>query len=171
MVMGNSDQDFSDFTESADNDRDSRNTLRWVGAILFVVLFLWIAVSTSGLAPWLGTVDESYRDGRVEMTSAAVEDTSTDLLSLSSFFFLSGQEVYVDYDITVRRGAVQIIVQEHAGPERTFRHMVTASGSGTFTVPVPRSGIYHISLLPTADGGVGSGNDVDISASWGARWP
>ena len=133
--MGSSEHYFSDFADAADNDRDSRNTLRWVGAILFVVLFLWVAVSTSGLAPWLGTLDESYRDGRVEMTSAAVEDTSADLFSLSSFFFLSGQEVYVDYDITVRRGAVQIVVQEHAGPERTFRHMVTSTGSGTFTVP------------------------------------
>lgn len=169
--MGSSDYDFSDFTDSADNDRDSRTTLRWVGAILFVVLFVWLAVSTSGLAPWLGTLDESYRDGRVEMTSAAVEDTSGGLFSLSSFFFLSGQEVYVDYDITIRRGAVQIIVQEHAGPERTFHRMVTASGSDTFTVTIPRSGLYHISLVPTGAGGVGSENDVDISASWGARWP
>ena len=169
--MGSSDFDFGDFTDASGDDGDPRTLFRWIGAILLVVLFLWLAVSTSGLAPWLGTVDESYRDGRVEMTSAAAEDTSGGLLSLSSFFFLSGQEVYVDYDITIRRGAVQIIVQEHAGSERTFRHMVTASGSGTFTVPVPRSGIYHISLVPTAAGGVGSEKDVDISASWGARWP
>lgn len=169
--MGSSDFDFGDFTDASANDGDSRTLLRWIGGILLVVLFLWLAVSTSGLAPWLGTLDESYRDGRVEMTSAAAEDTSVDLLSLSSFFFLSGQEVYVDYDITIRRGAVEITVQEHAGSERTFRHMVTASGSGTFTVPVPRTGLYHISLVPTGTGGVGSENDVDISANWGARWP
>lgn len=169
--MGADDYDFGDFSNALDADRNSRTSIFWVAGILFVVFLVWLAASISGLPPWLGTLDGNYRDSRVQTTAADDEDLFAGFFGMSSFVFVSGQEVYVDYDVTLRRGAVQIIVRDHAGQAAEFRHMVVTSSSGTVTVPIARTDPYHISVEPTAASGAGQGYDVDIAASWGARWP
>ncbi len=136
-----------------------------------VVVVLWLVAYLSGLAPWLGFMDKSYRNISAGAVTIAGQTSSGSAFGPTSFAFLAGQEVYVDYDITLRRGAVLINVLEYAGMEHTLWHTVTRSGSGTASVRIPRTGLYHITVEPTVVGGVGQGYDLDISASWGARWP
>lgn len=145
-------------------------TLLAGGAVAFAVL-LWLGAFLSGLAPWLGYVDKTYRDASSVGLSVAAGTASGGGFGPASFAFLEGQEVFVDYDITIRRGAVLINVLDYAGMDRILWQTVATSGTGTATVRVPRTGLYRISIEPTVVGGVGRGYDLDISATWGARWP
>ena len=141
-----------------------------VGAIVLIVL-LWLGAYLSGLAPWLGYLDKSYRNLSAGGVEIAGQSVSGGGFGANDFAFLEGQEVYVDYDLDIRRGAVLINVLESAAMEHVLWQTVTISGSGTASVRIPRTGLYHISIEPTVVGGVGRGYDVDIFATWGARWP
>ncbi len=145
-------------------------TFAAVGVVGLVVIG-WLAAYLSGLAPWLGTMDKSYRNLPVGGLTVAGGTSSGTTFGPTAFAFLAGQEVYVDYDIDLRRGAVLINVLEYAGMEHVLWQTVSTSGSGTVAVRIPRTGLYHIDIEPTVVGGVGQGYDVDISAVWGARWP
>lgn len=136
-----------------------------------VVVVLWVVAYLSGLAPWLGHVDKTHRDASSVGLSVAAGTTSGGGFGPTSFAFLEGQEVFIDYDVTIRRGAVLINVLEYAGMEHVLWQTIPQSGAGTAAVRIPRTGLYHIAVEPTVVGGVGRGYDLDISATWGARWP
>ncbi len=141
------------------------------GGGVALVVVLWALAYLSGLAPWLGYVDKTHRDASGVGLSVAAGTVSGAGFGPTTFAFLEGQQVFVDYDIAIRRGAVLVNVLEYAGMEHVLWQTVSTSGPGTATVRIPRTGLYKISIEPTVVGGVGRGYDLDISASWGARWP
>ena len=136
-----------------------------------LIAILWATAYLSGLAPWLGFVDKTYRNLPLAGVTVAGQTSSGSSFGATGFAFLAGQEVYIDYDIALRRGAVRINVIEYARMEHVLWQTVAVSGPGTVSVRIPRTGLYGISVEPTVVGGIGPGYDVDISARWGARWP
>ena len=131
----------------------------------------WVIAYLTGLAPWLGFVEKSYQSSSADV-GATVTNTLLGMeFGPTTFLFLAGQEVYVDYDITIRRGGVDIGIWDHLGKGRSINHEVTSSGAGTASLVISETGLYSISIRPTWVGGDGLNYDVDISAEWGARWP
>ncbi len=141
------------------------------GAVVVLVALLWPVAFLSGLAPWLGHMSQTHRDASAVGLSVAAGSVSGSAFGPTSFAFLEGQQIFVEYDITIRRGGVRIGVLEYAGMEHVLWETVSTSGPGTVSVRIPRTGLYKISIEPTVVGGVGRGYDLDIDATWGARWP
>ena len=141
------------------------------GGGIALVVVLWALAYLTGLAPWLGYVDKTHRDASGVGLSVAAGTVSGGGFGPTTFAFLEGQEVFVDYDIEIRRGALKIYVFNYDGLEDVLWQTVTNSGSGTASVRIPETGLYKIVIEPTVVGGTGRGYDLDISATWGARRP
>lgn len=139
--------------------------------VVGLVLILWLVAFLSGFAPWLGYKDKTYRNISAAQITVAGRSSSGIAIGPRTFPFLEGQEVFVDYDVELRRGALLISVFDLAEFEHVLWQTVTHSGSGTAALRIPRSGLYSISVEPSVVGGVGPGYDLDVSAVWGARWP
>lgn len=141
-------------------------------AAIGLVLVLWVAAYLAGLAPWLGYMDRSIRNVSAGAVTIVGDTSSGTEFGPTEFPFLAGQELFVDYDVELRRGALKINVLEYSTFDFVLWETVTHSGSGTVSVRIPRTGLYSISIEPTVVGAIGErGYDLDISAVWGARWP
>ncbi|NNG04206.1 MAG: hypothetical protein HKM95_08905 [Inquilinus sp.] len=132
-------------------------------------LLLWSGAYHTGLAPWLGFVDKIYSNIAAGPVTVAGRGESGMALGPKTFFFLAGQDVVVDYEVEIRRGALLIRVFEFSRLDHALYREIAVSGSDTEAVRLDRAGLYSIELEPTVGGGAGAGFDIDLSARWGAR--
>ena len=140
---------------------------------LFVAAFLiWGALYASGILPWLGYAWLTRQSFGAGPFSVIGEDQAGTNFGISTFFFMSGQEVVIDYDAEIRAGSLFLYVHDltKAGQGVGGSHFVTESGAGVWTYRIPRTGLYAITIEPSTAKGAGSGFDMRYSAWWGARW-
>jgi hypothetical protein len=140
--------------------------------VVVAVFVLWAALYVTGLFPWLGYAwlkQESFGAGPVTIVG---EDQAGTSFGPSTFFFLKGQEIVVDYDATIRTGSLWFYVFDltKAGQAAGSSHYVTQSGSGVWTYRIPRNGLYKISIDASVVKGAGRGYDLSYRVWWGARW-
>jgi hypothetical protein len=135
---------------------------------LVVTLPLVAALYMTGLVNTLGVAaaSESYGGG---FTS----DTAEFSLGLSRFYFLEGQEVYFDYDVTVDNGAMRFGLM-HIGALANGLHDykdVYRSGTGTVSFRVRESGFYrtYFNGWPGARKKKKRGYEVSYNVTWGVR--
>jgi hypothetical protein len=140
---------------------------------LFVAAFLiWGALYASGIIPWLGYAWLTRQSFGAGPFGVIGEDQAGTNFGISTFFFMSGQEVVIDYDAEIRAGSLFLYVHDltKAGQGLGGSHFVTESGVGVWTYRIPRTGLYAITIEPSTAKGAGSGFDMSYSAWWGARW-
>ena len=140
---------------------------------LFVAAFLiWGALYASGIVPWLGYAWLTRQSFGAGPLSVIGEDQAGTSFGVSTFFFVSGQEVVIDYDADIRAGSLFLYVHDltKAGQGLGGSHFVTESGAGVWTYRIPKTGLYAITVEPSTAVGAGSGFDMSYSAWWGARW-
>ena len=122
--------------------------------------------------PWLGYAWLTRQSFGAGPFSVIGEDQAGTNFGISTFFFMSGQEVVIDYDAEIRAGSLFLYVHDltKAGQGLGGSHFVTESGPGVWTYRIPRTGLYAITIEPSTAKGAGSGFDMSYSAWWGARW-
>lgn len=150
----------------------SGRQIGWTGAMLLAaVLALWAAGYFAGAWPWLGYTWMSRSSFGAGPISVIGEDRAGTSLGLSDFLFLQGQEIVIGYDADITAGSLYFhVFQPYDGVLGDGEsHYVTASGSGTWTWRVPKSGIYTVLIQPSVVRGAGRGFDLRYSAWWGAR--
>jgi hypothetical protein len=136
------------------------------------VVLLWVSLYFTGFFPWLGYAwlkQESFGAGPVTVVG---EDQAGTSFGPSTFLFLKGQEIVIDYDATIRTGSLWLYVFDltKAGQGGGGSHYVTQSGSGVWTYRVPRTGLYKITIDASVVRGAGRGYDMNYRVWWGARW-
>jgi hypothetical protein len=140
-------------------------------AVLLFCLGVWAVAYGAGAFPWLGYAwisRSSFGAGPVGIigeTSAGTE------LGFSTFLFFKGQEITVAYDADIKAGSLGFYVyRPYDGTLGDgVSHYVTESGAGEWSMPVPATGIYHITIEPSPAKGAGRGYDLIYTAWWGAR--
>ena len=140
---------------------------------LFVAAFLiWGVLYALGIVPWLGYAWLTRQSFGAGPLSVIGEDQAGTSFGVSTFFFVSGQEVVIDYDADIRAGSLFLYVHDltKAGQGLGGSHFVTESGAGVWTYRIPKTGLYAIAVEPSTAVGAGSGFDMSYSAWWGARW-
>lgn len=166
----------------ADDDRRNDTGIRLSGRILFsnwvfypllAVASLWVFCYVSGLFPYLGYKAGGYRtwDGPVGRTSYGIGDN--DAVQIHYIFLFSGQTAIVDYDVAVRKGALEIELQEGVNPfaPSLMEHKVSASGKGRASVKVPSTGVYTLYFRPTyASPATATQTDINYTLWWGATF-
>ena len=142
------------------------------GGLFVVALLLWGVLYLSGVLPWLGYAWLTRQSFGAGPLSVIGQDQAGTSFGVSTFFFVRGQEVVIDYDADIRAGSLFLYVHDltKAGQAVGGSYFVTESGKGVWTYPVPKSGLYAITVEPSAGRGTGSGFDMSYSAWWGARW-
>jgi hypothetical protein len=140
-------------------------------AFLLAILVGWGASYLSGAWPWLGYASctrSSFGAGGLTIVG---ENRRGIEFGPDDFLFFEGQEIAIDYDVEVRAGSLWFHVFQPwdfalgDGPS----HYVDASGKGTWTMRVPKTAIYHITIEPSPVHGPGSGWDLTYTVYWGAR--
>ena len=131
-----------------------------VGTAVFVYL--------SGIFPYVGR-----ESGRLEGPAAATLFASgavpVDTLGLKTFYYLSGQTMFVEYDADISAGALRLTVMRDGMPESLREHVVTASGRGLFVVPIASSGLYKVGVAPVPAPADGTLPRLAYTVHWGAR--
>ena len=151
------------------------STSRLIGAVaglaFLLAIIAWLAAYALGAFPWLGFAWLSRSSFGVGPIGIIGENRSGTSLGASNFFFFKGQEIVIDYDAEISAGSLWFYVYKPFDGELGdgASHYVTASGSGEWTVPINETGIYHITVEPSAVRGKGRGWDLSYSAWWGAR--
>ncbi len=141
------------------------------GAVVVVLLGAWLVGTSVGLIP-IGYWD---RSGKSEPTGGIVISSGQSGLSLGmerSFFF-EGQEVYIDYQVTIRTGRMRLYLRKGApGSPKVFETTIDKSGAGRFKVRIPSTGFYRLVRFDGPGFGTSSSNnkavyDLDYTMSWG----
>ncbi|MCP1335048.1 hypothetical protein [Futiania mangrovi] len=131
-----------------------------VGTVVFVYL--------SGIFPYVGR-----ESGRLEGPAAAAHYQAgfvpSETLGLKTFYYLSGQTVFVEYDAAIAAGALRLTVMREGMPESLREHVVTASGRGLFVVPIASSGLYTIGVAPVPSPEDAALPRLAYTVHWGAR--
>lgn len=142
------------------------------GAALFGVLALgWLAAYATGLSPWIGHASLTRRSTALGGLAIAGEERAGWEGGPDDFWFFRGQEVVIAYEAEIRAGSLRFHVYRPFdgtlgdGPS----HHVTESGKGEWTMPVERTGYYHVAIEPSVARGAGRGWDLSYSVKWGAR--
>jgi hypothetical protein len=141
------------------------------GIFVAAALVAWLTAYASGAWPWLGYAwmsRSSFGAGPVSIIGESRAGTS---LGLDDFLFFEGQEVMIEYDADIRSGSLWFhVFQPWDGRLGDgVSHYVSESGSGTWTMSVPATGVYHVTIEPSPLHGRGQGWDLSYSAKWGAR--
>jgi hypothetical protein len=150
-----------------------RRRATWsVLGVLTALLALWALAYFSGVFPWLGYAWQKRDTFGVGPITVVGEDRAGARWGVSTFAFLKGQEIVVDYDADIRAGSLRFYVYDmtKSGQGAGAAHFVTETGAGVWTYRVPQTGVYAILIEPSVLHGVGRGYDVTYSVWWGARW-
>jgi hypothetical protein len=141
-------------------------------ALFFAALLVgWATTYVSGMFPWLGYASwtrSSFGAGGLTIVGESKRgfDVGPD-----DFLFVEGQEIFIDYDVSITAGSLWFHVFQPfdgvLGEGQT--HYVTTSGKGTWTMPVEKTAIYHITIEPSPTKGPGRGWDISYEVAWGAR--
>ncbi|MFN2427054.1 MAG: hypothetical protein ABR587_11485 [Candidatus Binatia bacterium] len=142
------------------------------GAVLLVAVIVgWAGSYASGVWPWIGYAwleRSSFGAGNIRIIG---EDRVGTQLGFDNFVFFEGQEIVIEYDVEIRRGSLWFHVFQpfdgKLGDGTT--HYVTTSGRGTWTMPVTKTGYYHVTIEPSVTRGPGVGFEMGYTAKWGAR--
>jgi hypothetical protein len=141
-------------------------------AVIIVSLLAgWLGSYFSGAWPWLGWASltrSSFGAGNITIVGESRRGID---LGFDDFVFFEGQEVVVEYDVEVRAGSLWFhVFQPWNGVLGDGRsHYVSASGKGTWTMPVTDTGYYHVTIEGSPTRGPGRGWDLTYEVWWGAR--
>jgi len=141
------------------------------GAVLLAGLLLaWLAGYVTGVFPWLGSEWATTRSTSAGNITIAGEERVRGSFGFSEFFFLEGQEVFIDYEVEVRAGSLFLhVFRSLTVGEGSATHYVAESGRGRFRTTIPRTGFYVISASPSVVRGPGVGWDLTYDVAWGAK--
>jgi len=142
----------------------------WAAAAIVGLAALWGLAYGAGLAPWLGYEQRTVRNIAIGPLTHAGRASAGFEFGLKTFLFLEGQEVFVDYDVEVRRGSLLVRVFDETRFEHILHTHVAESGSGRVAVRIPRTGLYEVTLEPSTIEGPGKGYDLTYDATWGSHW-
>lgn len=131
----------------------------------------WAAAYLSGAFPWLGYASQNSSSFGAGPIGIIGENQAGFEIGPETFLFFEGQEVIIDYDTEITAGSLWLYVY------RPFdgvlgggaSHYVTASGKGTWTMPVKVTDFYQVTIKPSPTRGAGRGWDLSYSVAWGAR--
>lgn len=136
----------------------------FAGAALIAAVVLWVAGYAAGLWPWLGYAGQSSQSLNIGNFPIGRDESGQTRLGLSTFLYVAGQNIVVAYDANIGAGCLSLHVWRIAGADAN--RCVDASGKGEWTVPVTRTGLYHIYAAPRSVGGRWA---MSYSIWWGAR--
>jgi hypothetical protein len=142
----------------------------WAVAAILGLAVLWGFAYGAGLVPWLGYEQRTVRNIAIGPLTHAGQSSAGFDIGLKTFLFLEGQEVFVDYDLEVRRGSLVVRVFDETRFEHILHTHIAESGTGRVAVRIPRTGLYEVTLEPSTIQGPGKGYDLTYDATWGARW-
>lgn len=144
----------------------------WRASLFFGAAVIgWAGAYFSGAWPWLGFASlarSSHGAGAITIVGETRMGTE---YGFDEFVFFEGQEIVIDYDAEIHAGSLWFHVFQPwdgvLGDGTT--HYVTSSGKGQWTMRVPETGYYHITVEPSVVRGKGKGWDMAYTAWWGAR--
>ncbi|MEM7223802.1 MAG: hypothetical protein AAF495_12525 [Pseudomonadota bacterium] len=140
----------------------------WAALLVAAALICAILGYAAGLINTLG-----YEQRHVTYSGFASSGGSGGGLGLKHMVFFEGQEVFVVYDATVRKGALRIGLLETFGEIGKKPHFVKSlkeSGSGEIVFKVPKTSLYSVYFDGSVLGdGQGGGYDIDYNVRWGTR--
>jgi hypothetical protein len=142
----------------------------WAAVGIIGLAALWGFAYGVGLAPWLGFEQRTVRNLAIGPLTHAGQSSAGFDVGLKTFLFLEGQEVFVDYDVDIRRGSLLVRVFDETRFEPILHTHIVESGTGRISVRIPRTGLYEITLEPSTLKGPGTGYDLTYDATWGAHW-
>lgn len=145
--------------------------MRRVLVVGVAAALLWVVAYASGAYPWLGYAAMTRRSTALGGIAIAGEERMGWESGLDDFLFFRGQEVVVEYDADIRAGSLWLhVFQPYDGNLGDgVGYYVTSSGKGRWTMPVERTGYYHVTIEPSVVRGGGKGWDLSYTVKWGAR--
>jgi hypothetical protein len=141
------------------------------GIAAIALLVAWVGAYAVGAFPWIGYAWlERSSHGLGPITIIGETRVGTEF-GFDDFLFFKGQEVVIAYDADIRAGSLWFhVFNLYDGVLGDGRyHYVSESGRGEWTVPIARTGLYHITVDPSPVRGKGRGWDLTYTAWWGAR--
>ncbi|MCC6469617.1 MAG: hypothetical protein IT563_14940 [Alphaproteobacteria bacterium] len=142
------------------------------GSALGLLFCAWALLYLTGLFPYLGYKSNTERfDSMFDNPSHLGWTAVTGLDAWPETFLLfTGQEVFIDYRVDIRRGSLWLFVRPWASWDFATQERVTESGHGRLVHRVASTGLYHIVAQPSNARGPGRGYDLTYTATWGATW-
>lgn len=125
------------------------NLPSWIFYPFVALLSLWVFGYVSGLFPYTGYKAGGYVTWRGPVGSTSYGIGNNDEIQTHYLFLFAGQTAIVDYDVTVRKGKLDIeIVQGVLLGPKLVEHSIDQSSKGRVSVKVPTTSIYTIYFQP-----------------------
>jgi hypothetical protein len=136
------------------------------------LLVAWLGSYVSGLWPWLGSASITRSSISAGNITIAGESRRGLDIGFDDFVFFEGQEVVIEYDAEVRLGSLHFHLFRMWDGELGdgSSHYVSETGKGTWTAPIPKTGLYHLTIDGSPTRGRCCGWDLSYHVQWGARW-
>ena len=138
-----------------------------VAGIIFILI--WLTGYFIGIFPWLGyrtATESNFGVGKVQFVG---NNKAGLTLGITKLPLMRGQKLYVNYDVDIKTGSLQIWLYRPGFYGSGHRVRISQSGKGKVTFPVKVTGLYKLQLRGWSDN-KGRGWDLSYTATWGAIW-
>ena len=109
-----------------------------------------------------------YEHRTITFSGFASGTSSGGGFGLKHMLFFKGQTFFADYDAEIREGTLRVGILKTLGGQGSphFVDVVSSSGKGETTYPIPETGIYTVFFNGSPSG---RGYDLSYTVRWGAR--